>query len=483
MASINYIQQYYNLQTTTANYNRLYIAVRSSIYQQCYNAILPSCDGRQKKHVAEKVTNLYFFIHFNCIVKTTSELSRTSDLSMDLLCNAIACRNHDQFIKYRDILKNLNLIEYNSNYSPERKTNKEITSYTVNIFSRGLDCSSKRYIMIEFNIPNYSMKYYTNLCSKVHKYTLNLPSNTNLLPSHNIYGTSSNETFNVPISYTPRCTTSKVFSKELFLDRYTRLDYEGNPSPMDRDYQAIINMKATKTPARMAEDGRIYHSFHSIEHEHRKNILYDGEHIVESFDVHSCNFCLLWSVLDDTVSEMEKNSFYNLVISGKFYESVMDYANKNDKGIGRHWDRDWTKEQCVAYLNTRQKTIAEGRMAIEKNELTYVTKDSRYEFQIDGYYRAWVDKYFEEFYPGIREFINHVKDNDSRKGALHYLLAPVETKVITFGVIKELYEKYGIEALSLHDGVYVKESDAKFMKDNNISTEVMFKEYLMISKL
>ena len=283
--------------------------------------------------------------------------------------------------------------------------------------------------------------------------------------------------------YTRECHIVEPFSKDQFLSRYSRLDYDGNPDPMSRDYQNIINMKAVKSPARIAEDGRIYHNFHNIEHEHRNNILFDGEHIVESFDVHNCNFCLLWSVLDDTVPEEEKKRFYNLVISGKFYEEIMNYANLHQGGVGRYWDREWTKEQCVAYLNTTQRTIAAGRRAIDKKKLTYTTKDGKYEFQVDGYYRAWVDKYFEENYPEVRNFINKVKNKDERKGALHYLLAPIETKIITFGIIKDLYEKYGIEALSLHDGIYVKESDAKYMKDNNISTERMFKEFINLSNL
>ena len=40
-------------------------------------------------------------------------------------------------------------------------------------------------------------------------------------------------------------------------------------------------------------------------------------------------------------------------------------------------------------------------------------------------------------------------------------------------------EKYGIEALTLHDGIYVKESDAKRMNELGISTEEMFKEFLI----
>ena len=85
-----------------------------------------------------------------------------------------------------------------------------------------------------------------------------------------------------------------------------------------------------------------------------------------------------------------------------------------------------------------------------------------------------MDKYFETFFPNVRNFIY------SNKDTIRQSINEAETKLIVNCVIRELYEKYGIESLSLHDGIFMKESDAKWLKDNDISTEKMFFDYLNI---
>ena len=189
MPGINYIQKYFKLQNTTAIHNRLHLAVYQSIYNQVYNAVLSACYGREKKHVAKKVTNLYFFILFNCLAQKPNELSRACKLSIDLLGQAIVGNNRNYVLIYRDTLKLLRLIDYSSSYSPDRKTNKELTRYTVNI-SGGINNSSKKCIMVEYNIPDYSMDYYSNLCKRLHKISNNNSSSSTSPLSHNIYVSS-----------------------------------------------------------------------------------------------------------------------------------------------------------------------------------------------------------------------------------------------------------------------------------------------------
>jgi hypothetical protein len=109
---------------------------------------------------------------------------------------------------------------------------------------------------------------------------------------------------------------------------------------------------------------------------------------------------------------------------------------------------------------------------IEKNDLHYFPK---------YYYEGWVDLFFRDTFPHIREFI--AKKKEDNQHALVLELNKIETAIIVKNIIKELYEKYGIEAISLHDAIFVKESDNKKMNINHISTKKMFFECLDVYKL
>ena len=113
-----------------------------------------------------------------------------------------------------------------------------------------------------------------------------------------------------------------------------------------------------------------------------------------------------------------------------------------------------------------------------------------------------VDAYFKVNFPEIRNFIRNYKTEKqsvtkkiinkhgkkvnhttTKKVSLIYkALNEAETKIMVMGICKELFENYGIEALTLHDGLYMKKSDYDYMQQNNIKTEDIFLKYLDLYK-
>ena len=117
MNSEYYIYKYYQLSKCTVKLNQLKIRVLNSIYNQYFNFFLNNTTGRQKTHVAEQLCKLWFFIHFNCSLGN-------SKLNTKLLGFVIGTTNSRQIAYYKNILKNLKLIQTKINLNEYTKDNK-----------------------------------------------------------------------------------------------------------------------------------------------------------------------------------------------------------------------------------------------------------------------------------------------------------------------------------------------------------------------
>lgn len=454
----NYIQKYYNLPKCTVKLNQLKIRVLNSIYNQYFNLFLNNTTSRQKTHVAEQLCKLWFFIHFNCSLGN-------SKLNTKLLGFVIGSTNSKQIAYYKNILKNLKLIQTTINLNEYTKDNK--INYAQD---------NTEYIILE-NI-HYNLDFNSNVYKEIVYTTLDMGyikliksiiiSNIQILPDPPILieDTSSQLSVCLSMSCARRCT---AFNFDKFLSNYSRLEYLNLLGEVDKEETNMLHFSIAK----LNSDGRIYHRFHAISSYYRKTRLYlDGELLAENFDIHNAYWQFMNCILPDKINFTERNNFYKLTTSGLFYEDVRDWIN-------RTFDAHWTREDAKLYSNT------------------YCNTTTKYNETLKS-----VDAYFKENFPEIRNFIRNYKTEKQRvtkkiinkhgkkvnhtttkKVSLIYkALNEAETKIMVMGICKELFENYGIEALTLHDGLYMKKSDYDYMQQNNIKTEDIFKKYLDLYK-
>ena len=461
MNSENYIYKYYQLSKCTVKLNQLKIRVLNSIYNQYFNFFLNNTTGRQKTHVAKQLCKLWFFIHFNCSLGN-------SKLSNELLGFVIGSTNRNQLISYKNKLNRLHLIEITNNLKEYTKDNKinyvqDITEYRI---------LENIHYNLDFNSNVYKEIIYTTLDMEYIKLIKPIIKSINpIIPNPPILIEVSSSQLSVcpSMSCARRYTALSEFNFDRFLSNYSRLEYKDLPGKIDEEETNKLRFSIAK----LNSDGRIYHRFHAINSYYRKSRLYlDGELLVENFDIHNAYWQFMNCILPDKINFTERNNFYKLTTSGLFYEDVRDWINKT-------FGANWTREDSKLYSNT------------------YCNTTTKYNETLKS-----VDAYFKENFPEIRNFIRNYKTEKqsvtkkiinkhgkkvnhttTKKVSLIYkALNEAETKIMVMGICKELFENYGIEALTLHDGLYMKKSDYDYMQQNNIKTEDIFLKYLDLYK-
>ena len=230
------------------------------------------------------------------------------------------------------------------------------------------------------------------------------------------------------------------WSLDLFLSFYNRLwikDLAGN-------FDTLRTTRMHEVEKGMRDDNRIYTGFHTLDKTTRSRVYMDNEPLVECFDVHNCHATLINAILPDSIPASEKDLYLSKTISGTFYEDVMNWVNSR---FSANWNREFTKTAVNKYFNLSRTTIDKANKAKKSVHAEAVC----------------VDAYFIELFPAIREFITNTPKKKSDKDTLNYMLNVVETNIITKHICKDLYEKYDIHAISLHDGIFVKLSDCSRM--------------------
>lgn len=424
--------------------------MRTSIYNQYYDSFVEKLETitRKKNHLAKRLCEFWFLIHFNCSLGNYK-------LSNDLFL--WQANNDTQLAYYKRLLEQFNAINYESiiKYTKKNYIVRQTTRYSINEIESNLDFSSNSYKEIKYWIYDSDMVDFFN--RKLIAYAKSIYNNTNnntIL----IKDTYSQLTVSPSIDYSRTCNLPRTFDLKAFTKLYQRLslkDFDGNLDYVDRCKleKETITLQSSVCYLHPTEH-RYYHYFHELPKELRPYLCLDNERLVENFDVHNCHYTMLAAILDSSIPEKEYNDYYFKTSTGRFYQDIATFAGWNS--------RDDAKEACVKYLNLENKKISGSRKSLDKGgHPKYM-------------YEAYVDKFFETFFPNIRKFIY------SNKDTLRQNINEAETKLIVNCVIRDLYEKYGIEALSLHDAIFMKESDANWLKTNNISTEKMFFDYFNI---
>lgn len=262
-----------------------------------------------------------------------------------------------------------------------------------------------------------------------------------------------------------------------FLDNYTHLFYNG--------------IRLDEKP-HIQEDGRIRHQIHDLRKAVRlTSVQWGGEHIVEVWDASNEFFALLYAklLLMNYGSTDEVIQFGDLVFSKRFYETIGDFFfNKTHICL----TRDSMKILVQQYKNTyKEKLLNENGsykgdldrlLPYYKNLEDMVTRwqtgrlKENTERALCKYLVRYVDMFFIENFETVRRFIlsfppyqkpftykRKGKDVHSHRlvSSIQKEIQPLETSIIAYRMCKTLYEKYGIESITVYDAIYVKASQVK----------------------
>lgn len=193
--------------------------------------------------------------------------------------------------------------------------------------------------------------------------------------------------------------------------------------------------------------GRMYHIFHQTPHELRGYLLYKGSPLVEAFDLHNAYYTLLLFKLNGVISPSEYAKYRTLVNTGKFYEDVQHKA-----GLPT---RDAAKLLLQRYRNCTIKQVA---------------SKTRKEPELGR-----IDEYFKTEFPEIREFLDSYPRKDGKK-LLQADMCLVEWNVFQ-PICQMLHDTYGVTPFSLHDGIYLNETDINLLT-NRVSWKAIENQFI-----
>lgn len=230
------------------------------------------------------------------------------------------------------------------------------------------------------------------------------------------------------------------------------------------------------------KDGRFYHYFHIIPKDERlATVLWEGEYIVEKWDAHSAFFIVLGYYLKNYKqyeSEDERRAFVEeadrlikMAADNKLYDSILKYHNAHSEW---HVMRDVIKEWVNAYKNQSYSNL------FKKNGDRTNHKWAKRFFYIDDFFKINFPCIRDMMlnYPRHKELVGadiqnngrliHVLNNKSISN-LQRDVMPYEFELISLGLCKDLYDLYKIKSVTVHDAIYVKQSDAGRITYSNIN--------------
>lgn len=341
-----------------------------------------------------------------------------------------------------DYLVEANLLEMQGAWNEARH------HFYYTYITKGLDVKVEdkmKYRTFEMDIPEYVMFY------------LKLPQEQSIIQKPQMNGESEERV--TKQVHVPVVVQDPFISQ--FTGWYNELLFAGkNPVP------------GHFSPA----DGRFYHLFHYCSAEFRKaSVTWDGEHLVEYWDASSAFFIVLCYVLrkhveysDDELKEAfmdETERMLRLALSGNLYSVVQKYHNdRTDYPVGR----DTIKEWCQTYKGVSYKYLFRKDGDYKK---TYYVQRLRY-----------IDEFFAKAFPNIRNYLlSYPRIESGNKNLVEWIMVngklvckhqpkfisrihkdfmPYEFQLISVGLCKRIFKKYGVKCLTVHDAIYMKKSDA-----------------------
>lgn len=198
------------------------------------------------------------------------------------------------------------------------------------------------------------------------------------------------------------------------------------------------------------EDGRIYSKFHTLKRILRENLMLCGEKIAEIFDISHCYPTLLGVLIGGHLEENVVNHYRNYIMKNDIYLDALDEA-----GIEKNKEN---RNKIKPYFN---KFILSTKKDIKRN--------MKWEDETnDPKIFSAVVKFFKNRFPEIFDFIVNFETStkivNGRKKIVKNLAH--ELQKIEKIIIDNLTSKIEVPYLTLHDAIYIRESDAKTIQIN-----------------
>ena len=199
------------------------------------------------------------------------------------------------------------------------------------------------------------------------------------------------------------------------------------------------------------EDGRIYSKFHTLKRILRNDLKLCGEKITEVFDISHCYPTLLAVLIGGRLEEKVVKHYRNYIMKNDIYLDALDEA-----GIEKTKEN---RNKIKPYFN---KFILSTKKDIKRN-LKWEDENN------DPRIFAAVVKFFKNRFPEIFDFIINYETttkivNGKKKKTIKTLAHDLQK--IEKIIIDELTSKLEVPYLTLHDAIYLKESDVKNIKIN-----------------
>ena len=246
--------------------------------------------------------------------------------------------------------------------------------------------------------------------------------------------------------------------------------------------QLLINGVHAAKGAYITKDGRLYHEFHGLHKVERyTQVLWNGNNLEEVWDAHSAIFAVIGYYIknvydgnDKDEMTKEANALIDLTLDNNLYSDVMTYYKQKGTPI----DRDKAKVLCNRYRSV-------GRNRLLRRDGTFTNHKDVQELHI-------IDSYFEKKFPHIRAFfldyprrkkLDRKQDGSNVRsvavegmGRIRFIqpksvsnlqkdIMPYELKLISLGICRELYQKYGIESVTVHDAIYMQKMKEEDKRD------------------
>lgn len=211
--------------------------------------------------------------------------------------------------------------------------------------------------------------------------------------------------------------------------------------------------------------GRIYQNgWTNLCKEFRGTVKYNGQPMVEAFDVRNCYVQFTAAKLEECgeVDKTELDLFCEKAYSGKFYQFLAE---------GTEYDRNEMKKPWMHYLfssnGTKKRGIAQQR--------SFVDGEAKNKFEQE-YIARWnvVKNKMVKNFPTIHKFLCNypqIEVEGRKVSKLSVDLQWIENKYILNGLMRMLELKGKIlEPISLHDGIYLTEDQVteqmkRFLQD------------------
>ena len=410
------------------------------VYEEAFNALKTRlCEVSQNKHHK----SLYNTIRLYLFLRVMNECKITHIAKEDLA--RMFFSKHTERLKIPiECLEAASLLEAQGNWNDARH------HYYYTYITKGLDVTVKdksKTRIFEMDIPDHVNSY------------LKLPQQNAIITNAVMKEEHSRNLNN------NHC--NQVVVQDPFLPLFTGW------------YNELLFSGANPGPGHFSEaDGRFYHLFHCCPTDYRNaSVTWDGEPLVEYWDAHSAFFIVLCFVLrkhveypNDELRETfnsETEKMLRLAISGGLYLDVLRYHNdRTDVPV----NKDTIKEWCQIYKGVSYDYLFRKKDG-EYKESWYV-KRLRY-----------IDEYFKKEFPNIRNYLLNyprieVEDKNRRQlilvngqyvyanspktiSRIHKDFMPYEFQLISIGLCKRIYNKYGIRCLTVHDAIYMKQSDSE----------------------